>query len=140
MSRAVVAMSECWHAELAPQGGTGTLAHLPGTLPAPLDLSKRPGAGRRPLALLFEQTDCPNCEELHARTLSLRETRDLLDRYDVAQIDMWSDQALVAPDGTRTTSRALAERLGVTYAPSLVLFDHDGNEVALDDRLGVLRG
>jgi thioredoxin-related protein len=48
---------------------------------------------------------------------------------DAVQLDTTSDTPLITPAGIKTTSRQWAEELGLTFAPSLVFFDHDGKEI-----------
>ena len=72
-------------------------------LTPPYLLARNRIAAQRPLAVLFEQQACETCAEFH---------RDV-----------------VAPDGSRTTAVAWADKLNVQYTPSLVLFDEHGNEV-----------
>jgi len=95
---------------------------------APHDLTRDPAAGR-PLAVFFEQPDCPNCDTLHARVLTDPETRKLISGFDAVQLDMWSDSPIVTPTGEHLDATAWAQELGVIYAPTLVLFDAAGNEV-----------
>lgn len=83
----------------------------------------------RPLAVFFEQTDCPNCDALHQQVLADLETRSLIDGFSNVQLDMWSDQAIVTPSGDKTTARAWADELGIQYAPTIVLFSADGVEI-----------
>ncbi len=91
----------------------------------PYDLSAVKG---RPIAVFFEQSDCPQCDTFHRKVVKNDETRRLLSPYYVIQLDMWSDQPLMTPDGKRTTARDWAKALSVFYAPTVVLFD-EGKEV-----------
>lgn len=105
----------------------GALIPEPFFLAPPFVLSR--GAQSRPLAVFFEQTDCPNCRTLHERALADPPTRELIERFDAVQLDMWSDTPIITPDGQRTTASAWAKTLGVAYAPTIVYFDADGTEV-----------
>ena len=66
---------------------------------------------------------------LHDKVLVDEETRNLLNKFDVVQFDMWSDQPLVATTGVATTARQWASDLEVSYAPTIVLFNSVGEEV-----------
>lgn len=92
------------------------------------DLRRR-GKQAKPLAVYFEQKDCPDCEVLHRRVLADPEARAALAKFDNVQLDMWSRDAIVTPDGKRMAVRDWARRLGVNYAPGIVLFDSTGKEV-----------
>lgn len=97
--------------------------------PAPYDLSRKPGAKSRPFAVFFEQKDCPNCAELHSKVLIDRETRDIIRKVEVIQLDMWSNTPLITPQGKRQTAREWAKALDVKYAPTIVLFNEQGQEI-----------
>lgn len=89
----------------------------------------RKGGKARPIAVFFEQRDCPACAELHHRILSDKQTRSIIAGFDAIQLDMWSDTPLVTPQGRATTARAWARALDIKYAPSIVLFDAKGKEI-----------
>jgi len=83
----------------------------------------------RPLAIFFEQANCADCDEMHATALKAKLTRELLSRFDVYQLDLKSDAAVIAPGGTRTTAAQWARELKVLYSPSVLFFDAAGAEV-----------
>ena len=68
---------------------------------------------------------CPQHDEL----LPDPEIRSLLERYDVVQLDMWSDMPLVTPEGKTVTAREWARELGVIYAPTLIIMGLGGTEI-----------
>ncbi len=111
----------------APAATSGVLNAEDFFEPPPYDLS----AGRRsqPIAVFFEQRQCPNCDTLHRHVLTDPDTRALVAQFKNIQLDMWSDTPVTTLDGTATTAREWAKRLDIKYAPSIVLFDRDGNEV-----------
>ena len=83
----------------------------------------------RPLAVFFEQRQCPNCETLHEKVLVDPEVRKYVEKFDVVQLDMWSNESLVDINGVDTTSRQWADSLDVNFAPTIVLFNRNGEEV-----------
>ncbi|WP_324779030.1 thioredoxin fold domain-containing protein [Thiobacillus sedimenti] len=89
----------------------------------------RKGGKDRPIAVFFEQRDCPACAELHHRILSDKQTRGIIAGFDAIQLNMWSDTPLITPQGKATTARAWARALDIKYAPSIVLFDAKGKEI-----------
>jgi len=111
----------------APPAGSKELIAEDFFLPAPHDLRRKGKA--RPLAVFFEQKDCPTCTELHQRVLVDAETRAVLRKFDVVQLDMWSNDALVTPQGKRMSAHEWAKALDVKYAPSLVVFNERGQEI-----------
>ena len=106
--------------------GAGTLRTESFFAPPPYDFSG--DASGQPLAVFFEQTQCPNCETLHEHVLKDSETRAVIERVRSVQLDMWSDTPVVTPAGEHTTAGAWAKALDVKYAPTIVLFDR-GTEV-----------
>jgi thioredoxin-related protein len=93
----------------------------------PHDLSRGPGA--KPLAAVFETAHCSTCDELHREGFRRAETRALLERFDVAGFALGARTEITTPEGRRTTAQAWARELGVTYTPTVVLFDAGGKEV-----------
>jgi thioredoxin-related protein len=89
----------------------------------------------RPLAVFFEQTQCPECDRLHDQVLVDDDVRRLLLGYDVVQLDMWSQTPLITPQGRRTRARDWARELEIDYAPTFVLFDAGGREVIRSEAL-----
>lgn len=94
-----------------------------------LDRSRIPG--QRPLAVIFETTDCASCENFHDVTLKHLDTRALLASMDVVQLDARSEQPIRLPDGQTLTPAKWAEKLKLSYYPSLVFFDEAGVQVML---------
>lgn len=83
----------------------------------------------KPLAVFFEQVQCPDCDRLHTEVLHDDEIKTLLSAYDVVQLDMWSRTPLITPAGERTDARSWARSLNVNFAPTFILFNTDGSEV-----------
>lgn len=94
----------------------------------PYNLQKLSNKGK-PLLLMFEQKQCKACDELHGDVYPRKETRQQLERFDVARLDMWSDDKVIGPNGKTTTAKKLAGKLDIKYAPTLVFFDASGKEV-----------
>ena len=93
----------------------------------PFDL--RPRAGGKPVAVFFEQKDCPDCDTLHQKVLTDKAVRASLGKFHVVQLDMWAQTALTTPDGRNTVARDWARALDVKYAPTIVVFNELGREV-----------
>ncbi len=86
----------------------------------------------RPLAVIFEIPDCETCEQFHDVTLGQHpETRQLLEQMDVVQLNALADNSIVTPDGETTTPKQWAQTLGLSYYPSIALFDEQGEQVML---------
>ncbi len=85
--------------------------------------------GQKPLAVFFEQGNCHACDVLHTKPLSEPSIQKMLQEFEVAQVNMWSDTPVLTPDGRRTTARRWAADLGLFFAPSVVFFDERGDEI-----------
>jgi len=98
----------------------------PAELSAALDPEKH-------LLVMFEQKQCETCDELHLDILKRKESRELLKRFDIAVLDMWSQDDIVTPDGKKLKINDWAKQLNIEYAPSLVYFNPMGKEVFRSD-------
>ncbi len=83
-------------------------------------------ADNKPLLLLFEQSDCSNCEALDQQVLSLEDSKALMAEYNVVRIDMWGNKTVTDLSGRETTERELSKALNVAYAPTLIFYASDG--------------
>lgn len=82
----------------------------------------------RPLAVMFEDRACVDCNALHDGHLSRPEVRAVLENYTFVRLDALSDESIIDVDGNPTTPRAYAQSLDLVYRPGIVLFDR-GKEV-----------
>ncbi len=87
----------------------------------------------QPRAVLFEQTACPDCDNFHRCVLSLESVQTRFAPFQTTQIDMWSSEPVKTPDGRSMTARDFAKSLNIAYAPTLVLFDANGQEIIRAD-------
>ena len=76
----------------------------------------------KPLAILFEDTTCDECERFHKEILDLPETRSLMKAYNFVRLDALSDKELIDTDGNKTTASEWLKKLGISYRPALLLF------------------
>lgn len=97
--------------------------------PQPHALDRSRIAAERPLLVVFEQTECHACDVLHAGPLRSDVTRELLQRFEVVQLNMRAPTPVITPGGQRTSSRDWADRLGLYYTPTLIFFDSGGEEI-----------
>ena len=123
-----VAFRDFVAAREVPKQASGAMIKQDFFLKNATDLRRR-GKQARPLAVFFEQKDCPDCEVLHRRVLIDPETRAVIAKFDNVQLDMWSRDLITTPAGKRMPVRDWVRQLGVNYAPGIVLFDPAGKEV-----------
>ncbi len=84
---------------------------------------------KKPVAILFEDNDCNECQHFHAKMLSRAEIRQQLSNYQVIRLDAKSTLPIKDFSGQKTTARDWADALQINYRPGLILFD-EGKEVA----------
>ncbi len=90
---------------------------------------------RKPLAVIFEDKDCGDCDEFHERVLNHADVLPQLKNYLVVRLDAYSDKPITDIDGRRTTPRQWAARLGLTYRPGVVLFNQGKERARMDGML-----
>jgi thioredoxin-related protein len=89
------------------------------------DFKEARTAGKR-FAVLFEQRGCPYCIKLHTEVLAQRYVNDYVrENFAVVQLDLWGAREVTDFDGTALSERALAERWGVIFTPTIVFFKED---------------
>ena len=94
----------------------------------------------KPLLIAFERGRCHACDVLHAGPLNDPQIKKLLNKVDAVQLDMWRDVPVVTPTGQHITSKAWADELGLSYAPTLIFYDSTGKEIIrVDSVVGFYR-
>ncbi|MCR4347474.1 MAG: thioredoxin fold domain-containing protein [Sulfuricaulis sp.] len=86
----------------------------------------------KPLAVIFEDKDCADCDEFHAKVLNHAEVQPELAKYKIVRLDAYSDSAMVDIDGRKTTPRAWAQRLNLIYRPGVVFFNEGKERMRMD--------
>jgi thioredoxin-related protein len=89
-------------------------------------------AGDKPVAVFFEEKDCAPCRNLRQEMRNYTETVTALEKFYLVQLDRWADTPLITPDGQKTTAKAWADSLGVSYLPGLVLFADGQQAMRID--------
>ncbi len=84
---------------------------------------------REPVMMIFEDRDCVSCDTFHHKLIKRPEIVEQMKRYRVVRLDANSEQPIVDFNGRKTTPRAWADALKLSYRPGVVLFDQ-GKEVA----------
>ena len=97
-------------------------------LPPPYDLKTTRKNGK-PTAVFFEQGNCHACDLLHSAPLSKDLSIQEIEKMNVIQLNMWADTAVITPQGEKTTAKEWASSLDIFYAPSIVFFDAEGEEI-----------
>ena len=117
-----------------PQPSTGRLRDDINSVASAANLSQGSNnVEEKHLLVMFEQRKCNTCDELHLDILKRKDSIEQLSRFKVVVLDMWSDQVIATPSGEKMKIRDWAKKLDVKYAPSLIFFDNDGDEVFRTD-------
>lgn len=107
------------------------------------DFAEAKREGKR-LAIIFEQHGCPYCKKLHTDVLAERYINDYVrENYRVIQMDLFGSRDVTDFDGKVMSERALGERWGILFTPTVVFLKDDltglegkwGRELEAVDRL-----
>lgn len=90
------------------------------------DLADLIQTSNKPVVLLFEQGNCSECDELHGDIFRRLPVYKQLQQFTIAQVDINSEEKIIAPDGQSMTQKELSKALKIQYTPSL-LFYESGN-------------
>jgi thioredoxin-related protein len=89
------------------------------------DFAEAKAKGQR-FAVIFEQRGCPYCAKLHTEILAQKYINDYVrENFFILQLNMWGDREVTDFDGRRMSEKALAERWGVIFTPTIVFFKDD---------------
>lgn len=95
----------------------------------PYNLKNILSGQKKPVAVFFEQGRCHACDVLHTGPLNDdKALAEIANIYSI-QLDMWSETPITTPSGDKTTARKWADKLGLFYAPTIIFFDTEGNEI-----------
>lgn len=111
--------------KVSPQPSSGILHDDINTVSSKIDLTGQD----KNLLVMFEQKKCSTCDELHLDILKREESTRLLSKFNVVVLDMWSDESIVTPSGDKVKVSDWAKELNVKYAPSLLFFNNNGEEI-----------
>jgi hypothetical protein len=89
------------------------------------DFNDAKAEGKR-FAVIFEQQGCIYCKRLHTDVLSRRYINDYVrGNFRVLQLNLWGAREVTDFDGKRMSEKALGERWGVIFTPTVVFFKDD---------------
>jgi thioredoxin-related protein len=86
------------------------------------DLEEAAGKGKR-FAIIWEQKGCPYCKETHLVNFANSEIAAYIQKhYVVLQLDLWGSRKVKDFDGEELAEKALAQKYGVRYTPTVQFF------------------
>jgi thioredoxin-related protein len=78
--------------------------------------------GKR-FAIIWEQKGCPYCKEMHLVNLAKPEIAEFIQKhYVVLQLDLWGARKVRDFDGEELPEKALAQKYGVRFTPTVQFF------------------
>lgn len=89
----------------------------------------------KPLAILFEDRYCAECDRFHDTTLNHPNVVAAMKPFLFVRLDADSDQRIVELDGKVTTPTKWVKSMGLTYRPAVVLFNEGREMFRADHRL-----
>ncbi len=89
------------------------------------DFNEAKAEGKR-FAVFFEQQGCIYCKRMHTDVLSRKYINDYVrENFRVLQLNLWGAREVTDFDGKRMSEKALAERWGVIFTPTVIFFKED---------------
>ena len=85
-----------------------------------------------PLAIIFEDRSCADCDEFHKEVLMHKDVIKELQGFTLVRLDALSKAPLIDINGNKSTAQDWADELQLDYRPGTVLFD-DGVEITRAD-------
>lgn len=107
------------------------------------DFAEAAREGKR-FAIVWEQQGCPYCKKMHTEVLAERYVNDYVrENFRITQLDLFGSREVTDFDGKVMTERALAERWGIIFTPTIVFLKDDltgldgkwGRELEATERL-----
>jgi len=85
-----------------------------------------------PLAVIFEDGSCIQCDYLHNNTLQNKDVSIELNKFTVVRLDASSTTKITTPSGKVTTAKKWAEDLVLDYRPGILLFNNKKEQARID--------
>jgi thioredoxin-related protein len=86
----------------------------------------------KPLAVIFEDKDCADCDEFHAKVLNHAAVQTELAKFKIVRLDAYSTSPIIDIEGRKTTPKEWAQRLDVIYRPGVVFFNEGKERMRMD--------
>lgn len=90
---------------------------------------------RKPLVVVFEDKNCADCAGFHEKVLNHPDVLAELKPFRLVRLDAYAETPIVDISGARTTPRAWAASLALTYRPGVVLFNEGREAARVEGRL-----
>ena len=78
---------------------------------------------KKRLAIMWELRGCPYCKETHLVNFAKPEiTNFIKDRFEILQLNIIGSREVIDFDGAKLSEKALAQKYGVRYTPTIQFF------------------
>ena len=78
-----------------------------------------------PLAVIFEDGSCTQCDYFHNRILKDKDVITELSKFTVVRLDAKSDEEIIDPNGVKTSAKEWVESINLDYRPGILLYDNN---------------
>lgn len=84
------------------------------------DLSKI----KTPLAVIFEDGSCTQCDYFHNRLLKDKDVLKEFKNFTIVRLNANSDEQIIDIDGNKTTAKEWVKKINLDYRPGILLYDN----------------
>lgn len=84
------------------------------------DLSKI----KTPLAVIFEDGSCTQCDYFHNRLLKDKDVLKEFKNFTIVRLNANSDEQIIDIDGNKTTTKEWVKKINLDYRPGILLYDN----------------
>ena len=85
-----------------------------------------------PLAIIFEDGACTQCDYFHNKLLKDKLVLEELQKFTVVRLDANSDEEIIDVEGNKTTAKQLALKINLDYRPGILLYDNKKSILTVD--------
>lgn len=82
-----------------------------------------------PFVLFFEQPDCPDCQAMHNKIYTHPSLHQAFKNLPSYQVNIRSKDTITTKDGTQIPKEKFAEQMNIQYAPTIVVFNEQDEEI-----------
>ena len=76
-----------------------------------------------PLAVIFEDGSCTQCDYLHNSTFKNKDVLSQLSKYTIVRLDAQSTKTIITPDGQKLSPKMWVNKINLDYRPGILLYN-----------------
>ena len=85
-----------------------------------------------PLAVIFEDGSCTQCDYLHNVTFKNKDVKKELKTYMIVRLDASSNKPIIDMSGNKTTPKKMALDMNLSYRPTILLYNEKKLRLSID--------